>query len=113
MNTQRAKHLAAFGAMADAAARTQIGAQAADVFAGKRDAARAQGLQAGNGAQKRGLARAVGAYQRNRLACMDLQRNTLERKDLSITALQARDSQQGFAGLQLRCGGRAHTLVPR
>ena len=81
---ERRKHLAAFGHLADAEIADPVRFQSADAFVAQHDAALRRAQHAGDGADERGLAGAVGADDRDDRALRDFNRHAVERADVAV-----------------------------
>ena len=104
---QGRKHLPAFGDLADAEIADAVARPAGDVGAAKHDAAARRRLHAGDGADQRGLAGAIGADDGDDLALRDLERHAVERLRVAIEQVEvfdARASQRLRAEIGLHHG---------
>ena len=92
LDRERREHLPALGHLRDAERDARMARAARSIGRpSKQDAAGGDRLHAGDRAQQRGLAGAVGADQRDDLAGRDLERDAVQRLDAAVAA--ARGSQ--------------------
>ena len=102
----------------DTRSRVLLRVHAGDVLAGKLDGAALDAHQTADGAQRRGLARAVGADEGDDLALLDGEGDALEGLDAAVADFQIRYFQQAHSsstpqiclydlGIILHFGGRA------
>src|SRR5207253_9547261 len=88
------KDRAAFRHMADAEPDNLVRRAAHDAAAFELDAAGVWLQQAGNGLEQRGLARAIGADQRDDLPLQDFEAKIVQHLDFAVTRTQALYAQQ-------------------
>ena len=88
------KHAPPLGNHGDAHAHDRLGSQAVDALAVERDAALPDASEAGDRAQDRGLAGAVGADQRDGLPLPQLDRDAFQRIDVIVVELDVAESEQ-------------------
>ncbi len=100
----------------DAAREHRVGTVPGDVFASEGDAAGGRRHQAGDGAQERGLAGAIGADQAGDLARRDREADVPEDAHVAVAGAEMLDGEQRLSHLrplrrlrhrrQRRCGAR-------
>jgi hypothetical protein len=88
------KDATAFRAVRNAAPDTSVRRQLAQGLSVQLDAAAAQGLQARDGFEQGGFARAVAAHQRHQLPWHDLQAHAVQALDVAVPAVDAAQAQQ-------------------
>src|SRR5688572_16482067 len=91
---ERWKELAPFGYLADAEITYDMRIESGDVAAGKENLAGARPFDAGNGADKRRLAGAVGADHACDLAFCNFQRDRRERLRIGVIKVEVSDFEQ-------------------
>src|SRR5215472_7525277 len=123
-NRQLAEHLALLRSEADAEARDLVGPQPREVDAVERDCAGRRLAKAHDGAEGRGLARAVAADQVHQFACFDPERDTAQHPAaLHVNAQVLRAQHQCLLRLPItlsmsrgsaknRSGGRSASTRP-
>ncbi len=87
---------AALGHMAESAGDDPVRGQGGDVLAEKLDPAAFRAKQSGDGLKRGGLARAVAADERDDLALIDLDRDALDRLDLSVVDVDVLDLEKHY-----------------
>src|SRR5690606_898087 len=97
-HAEAAQHMAALGHVDDAGPRDVVGTHGGNVLALEEDAAGLGTHEARYGLERRGLARAIGAEQRDDLTALDLEVDALDGVDLAIgggEALELEDDVRG------------------
>ena len=88
---ERRKHLAAFRHLADAEIADFVARPAGDIEPAEIDVAARRFVHAGDGADERGLAGAVGADDGDDGALLDLERNAVERLGVAVEDVEVFD----------------------
>ena len=106
-NRQSREDLAALGDLPDAEVADMVRFATGDVGALEADASGARRFNAGDCADQRGLAGAVGADDRHNMAFWDFDRDAVERLRVSVEQIEVLDREENI----VRCGFEVHTSV--
>ena len=96
-NRQRRENLPALGHLADAEIADAMARPAGDIGAAEQDAAARRPQHAGDGADQRGLAGAVGADDGDDRALLDVERHAVERLRVAVEHIEVFDARASHA----------------